>query len=314
MAPLSKLARFGWAVLAYNLFVIVFGAFVRATGSGAGCGDHWPTCNGTQIIPEIVRVQTLIEFTHRVTSGLTLVFIVALLVWTWRSYPRGSTLRWTSGAMGLFIVTESLLGAGLVLFNLVDQNGSVLRAVSMMAHLINTFFLLASISLTAWWSSVGEPQGLKPDRATRWLFGIGVVAMMVLGASGAVAALGDTLFPSRSLLQGLQADIAAASNYLVRLRIFHPGIAILTGAFSAFFAYRLMQKYPEDGLLKRTSILLMGLIATQLGLGLINVLLLAPVWLQLVHLLVTSLVWILYLLTGVLGLVSSHLAFGVVKK
>jgi heme A synthase len=242
------------------------------------------------------------------------VFIAALLVWTWRSYPRGSALRWASGAMGLFIVTESLLGAALVLFSLVDQNASVLRAVSMMAHLINTFLLLAGISLTAWWSSVGEPQGLKPDRGMRWMFGIGVAAMMLLGASGAIAALGDTLFPSRSLLEGLQADIAAASNYLVRLRIFHPGIAILTGAFAALFAYRLMQKYPEDGMLKRTSILLMVLIATQLGLGLINVLLLAPVWLQLVHLLMTSLVWILYVLTGVLGLVSSHLAFGIVKK
>ncbi len=313
MSRLSKLARFAWVVLGYNILVIVFGAFVRATGSGAGCGSHWPTCNGSQLIPEIVAVQTLIEFTHRITSAVTVVLIIALIIWTWRSYPRKSVLRWTSGAMGLFIVTESLLGAGLVLFNLVDKNASILRAVSMMAHLINTFVLLASISLTAWWCSVGEPTGFRPDRKYRWLFGIGIAAMMLLGASGAIAALGDTLFPSKSLLQGLEADFAAASNYLIRLRIFHPGIAILTGLFAGLFAFNLNKKYPSEALNKIT-LSLIGLIVFQLVLGSINVLLLAPVWIQLIHLLVTCLIWILYLLAGVLGLVPGYLAVGVTKK
>lgn len=313
MSRLTKLAKFAWIVLGYNIFVIVFGAFVRATGSGAGCGSHWPTCNGNQIIPEIVAVQTLIEFTHRITSALTVVLIIALIVWTWRVYPRKSVLRWTSGAMGLFIVAESLLGAGLVLFNLVDQNGSVLRAFSMMAHLINTFILLASITLTAWWSSIGEPTGFRADLKFHWMFGVGLAAMLLLGASGSIAALGDTLFPSRSLLQGLEADFAAASNYLIRLRIFHPGIAILTGAFAGIFAYRLNVKYPTEEL-RIASRILIGLIVFQLILGAVNVVLLAPVWIQLIHLLVTCLIWIFYLLAGVLGLVSGHFAPGVVKE
>jgi len=313
MSNIAKHAKYAWIVLAYNIFVIVYGGFVRATGSGAGCGSHWPTCNGDAIIPQIQRVQTLIELTHRLTSGLTLPLIAVLIVWIWRIYPKKSLLRWSSGAIGVFIITESLLGAGLVLFELVDQNASVVRAVSMIAHLINTFLLLGSIVLTAFWSSIGEPEKWRPDRRNRRLFWVGAAAMMLLGASGAIAALGDTLFPARSLLHGLQADIAAASNYLVRLRIFHPGIAILTGLFISNFGYRLSSQYPSI-MLNKMSRVLITLVVVQIIFGGINVLLLAPIWMQLVHLLMTCLIWVLFLLTSVFGLVSSHLAPRVGQK
>ena len=183
---LAKLARYAWGVLVYNVFVIVFGAFVRATGSGAGCGSHWPTCNGT-MTPRGPAIETIIEFTHRMSSGLTLVLILGLLVWTWRAYPKGSWLRWTSGAVFFFIILESLLGAGLVLFNLVQENASLIRAFSMMIHLVNTFMLLASITLTAWFSTFGEPAEVEKNKIIRWLVVGGAIGLLVLGASGSIA-------------------------------------------------------------------------------------------------------------------------------
>src|SRR5512146_1869905 len=98
---LSRFAKFSWGVLGYNVFVILFGAYVRATGSGAGCGAHWPLCNGV-VIPHPQRIETIIEFTHRLTSGLTLVLVAALVIWAWRKYPKGSLLRWSSGAAIFF--------------------------------------------------------------------------------------------------------------------------------------------------------------------------------------------------------------------
>ncbi len=43
-------SRYAWGVLLWNVLVALWGAYVRATGSGAGCGSHWPTCNG-EILP-----------------------------------------------------------------------------------------------------------------------------------------------------------------------------------------------------------------------------------------------------------------------
>ena len=83
---------FAWAVLAYDLVVVAWGAFVRATGSGAGCGKHWPSCNG-EIVPRAPRVETAIEFTHRATSGIALVLGVVLLAWALRAFSRGHAAR-----------------------------------------------------------------------------------------------------------------------------------------------------------------------------------------------------------------------------
>src|SRR5215467_12703113 len=77
----GRVSAFAWGVLAYNVAVIAWGAFVRASGSGAGCGRHWPLCNG-EVVPRPTSVATVIEATHRATSGLALVGVVGLLVAT----------------------------------------------------------------------------------------------------------------------------------------------------------------------------------------------------------------------------------------
>src|SRR5689334_1454626 len=147
---LNRFAIYAWGVLALNLLVILWGAYVRATGSGAGCGAHWPLCNG-EVIPRAPQAEMLVEFTHRLSSGVALLTVAGLLVWALRIYPRGHVARRGAQLAMLFMVSEALVGAGLVLFKLVADNDSLYRAVAIVVHLANTFLLLASITLTAWW-------------------------------------------------------------------------------------------------------------------------------------------------------------------
>ncbi|HHY89678.1 MAG TPA: heme A synthase [Chloroflexi bacterium] len=292
----TRFSRFARGVLGYNLAVILWGAYVRATGSGAGCGAHWPLCNG-EIIPRAPQVETVVEFTHRVTSGLVLVLAVALVVWAWRAYPPRHTVRFGAATALVFTLTEALVGAGLVLFEMVADNTSIERAFWMMGHLANTFILLAALTLTALWSSQEEPRGLIWNSRLGTPLVLGVVAMIVLGASGAVTALGDTLFPVSSLAEGIRQDFSPTAHFLVRLRIFHPIIAVIVGAYLAGMGWWMRAQLPERAV-ERLSLALAGLFAAQLVLGVINVLLLAPVWMQLVHLLFADLVWICLVLLG----------------
>src|ERR1019366_2527076 len=103
-------ARYAWAVLGYNLAVVLWGAFVRATGSGAGCGNHWPLCNGG-LTPHSPAVAPIIEFTHRVTSGLDLALVALLVIWAFRGFPPGHAVRRMAVFSGVFLMTEALIGA-----------------------------------------------------------------------------------------------------------------------------------------------------------------------------------------------------------
>lgn len=309
---LSRFARYAWGVLVLNLFVIGWGAFVRATGSGAGCGSHWPSCNG-QVIPRPEQVETIIEFIHRVTSGLALISIAVMLVWAFRAYPRRHAVRAGAVVSSVFIIFEALLGAGLVLFGLTADNDTITRAYVMMAHLINTLILVAAISLTAWWASLGPPEGFYTRGRLPGLLLLSILAMMVLGASGAITALGDTLFPANSLAEGLRQDFSADAHFLLRLRIFHPMIAIITGFIAAGTAWLLRRRYTHPRLQKLSG-LLIAMFLTQLVLGVINVILLAPVWMQLVHLIVSELVWITIILTAAVTLGTADLLPGPVEN
>ena len=290
---MRTLARFGWAVLAYNLAVISWGAYVRATGSGAGCGEHWPLCNG-QVLPRSPGLATLIEFSHRLTSGVALLAVLALLVWTFRVCRRGHPARLGASLSLFFIVTEAAVGAGLVLFQLVADNQTMARAMFMAVHLLNTFFLLGSLTLTAWWLSYGArvtSRGRAPALAA---VVAGCCGLLLTGASGSVAALGDTLFPSSTLTNAFSADLSASSHFLIRLRIFHPFLAATVAIGIAILAPRLARGRGVFG--ARAARATTALIALQVGLGLLNIVLLAPVWLQLVHLLIADAIWIGFVL------------------
>jgi heme A synthase len=176
---LSRFAWYAWGVLAYNILVILWGAFVRATGSGAGCGSHWPSCQG-EIVPWSAQTATLIEFTHRLSSGLALLLVIGLVLWAWRIYPQGSLVRWGAGLSLFFILMEALIGAGLVLFELVAQNDSTARALAIAAHLVNTFILLSVLTLTAWWAGTGSKPIKLKNGWLNWALGLGFVGLWVI--------------------------------------------------------------------------------------------------------------------------------------
>jgi heme A synthase len=301
----TRFSTYAWFVLAYNILVILWGAFVRATGSGAGCGSHWPTCNGV-VVPRQPQVETLIEFTHRLTSGLAFILVLILLVWAWRAHPRGHPVRLGAALSMFFIITEALVGAGLVLFGWVAEDQSVGRVISISVHLVNTFLLLAALSLTAWWASGGERIALHGQGIAPWLFALGFAGVLILGVSGAITALGDTLFPAGSLSEGIAQDFAPTAHFLVRLRIWHPLIALLNGLYLLFLG-GLIYLFRATPHIQRLALTLIGLFVAQLVAGMINLGLLAPVWMQLVHLLLADLVWIALVLLAAANFGESEL-------
>ncbi len=290
----SPFAIYAWIVLAYNVLVILWGAYVRATGSGAGCGSHWPLCNG-EILPRSPQVETMIEFAHRLSSGLAFLLVLALLVWALRAYPKGHAVRLGATLSMVFIITEALVGAGLVLFEWVAWDASIGRVISMAVHLVNTFLLLAVLTLTAWWASGGERLNLRGHGLALWLFVAAFLAVIVLGVSGAMTALGDTLFPAQSLQAGVARDFLPTAHFLERLRVWHPVIAVLAGLYLSFLA-GLVALFRVTPRIRKAAAAVFGLFMVQLVAGLVNLILLAPVWMQLVHLLLADLVWISFVL------------------
>jgi heme A synthase len=298
---MNKFAKYSWFVLVITIGVILWGALVRATGSGAGCGSHWPSCNGV-VVPLNPTTETLIEFTHRATSGIAFLLVVGMLVWAFRLYPKGHHIRLGASLSMFLMITEALVGASLVLFGWVADDASLGRAISISVHLVNTFLLLAALSLTAWWASGGAPIRMRGQGLALVALTAGLLGVMAIGVTGAITALGDTLFPAGSLVEGLRQDIDPTAHFLIQLRVFHPLIAILVG-FYQFFVASLIGLFTSNPLVKRFAVAVIVLFFIQLLAGVVNLVLLAPVWMQLVHLFLADMVWIsLVLLTAsVLG-------------
>jgi len=297
---MSGFAKYAWGVLAANVAVVLWGAFVRASGSGAGCGSHWPLCQGV-VIPADPATATLIELAHRVTSGTALLLVAGLFVWSRRVAPRGSVVRRGAALSLVFMLGEALLGAGLVLFALVAHNDSLTRAFSLGAHLLNTFLLLGSLALTAWWASGAAPPSLAERRGTAWLLAIGLVGTMLVGMSGAITALGDTLFPAGSLREGLQQDLLPTAHILLRLRVLHPAAAVAVGLYLIAAATAIGLR-SADALPGRFARVLASLVVLQWLAGMLNIALLAPMWLQLGHLLLADAVWLTLVLLSAAAL------------
>lgn len=306
---LNRFAKYACVVLAYNLAVIAWGAYVRASGSGAGCGSHWPLCNG-EIIPRTPTLQTLVEYSHRLTSGLALLLVVGLVVWAFRAYERGHAVRRWAFFSGFFILTEALVGAGLVLFEYVAENKSSARALWMSGHLINTFLMLGAFTMTLW-AAIEEqqPQPTTPPKQdnSTGLLTAALIGTLILGVSGAVTALGATLFPVTSLAEGLQQDLSPTSHLLIRLRFYHPIIALFVSTLLAFVANAIRTQRP-NAWTNWLGISLIVLVMAQLIAGITNLLLHAPIWLQLVHLLLSDLIWIALVLLTAAALSQSQRA------
>ncbi len=291
----QRFARYAWFVLLYNVAVVVWGAFVRASGSGAGCGEHWPLCNGV-VIPRAAQIATLIEYSHRITSGLAGIFVILLAIFAFRAFPKGHVVRraslWSVG----FILSEGLIGAGLVLLGHVAHNASIARAYSLSTHLINTLFLLASLTLTAWFATEDRARVWTASKNLRGVLAFAAFGIVLVGVTGAIAALGDTLFIATSFREGWQQDFSPTAHPFLRLRILHP---IFAAAFALLLMGIALHSATSRGIAptaKQFANAVLGLSILQICLGLLNLALLAPVWMQLVHLLVADLLWIGFVL------------------
>ncbi len=277
--------RYGWLTLGVTVLVIVWGAVVRATGSGAGCGDHWPLCNG-DVVPLDPTVQTIIEFVHRVTSGAVMVMALVFWVWARRLFPNGHQARRWARITLIFMIIEAAIGAGIVLLRLVEDNASALRAGYVGGHLVNTLLLVGAMLTTLWWA--------RPDRPSTplgsMLAGVArpltfcLIALLAVASTGAIVALGDTLFPHATLAEGMAADLDPTSHFLIRLRIWHPVFAALTGL--VLFRIAARSDVPP-----RNSRFIVASVVAQIALGVVNLLLLAPLWLQMAHLVMSNVLW-----------------------
>jgi cytochrome c oxidase assembly protein subunit 15 len=292
--PSPALRRFAWGVLAYFIAVILWGTLVRATGSGAGCGGHWPLCNGT-VIQRSASVDTLIEYTHRITSGLSLFAVVGLLAWTFAGTVRGHLARAGAVASVAFTLLEAILGALLVKLGYTAQSPAPLRPAFLALHLANTLLLVAALTLTA--HLLSRRKGyLRGSVRLAAPFGAAatVVVVMAVGVTGSLAALGDTLFPASSLGLALAQDFSSTSGWLVRWRWTHPGIAFAASFFLVWLLVRAARRgkngtghWDNRGL----SALVLLLLAAVYTLGLLDVILLAPLWVQVAHLLAADMLW-----------------------
>ena len=300
MSRQVRFARFSLAVLAVTMGVILWGAYVRATGSGAGCGSHWPTCNG-EVIPRAPSTETIIEFTHRATSGFAFLLVLIQFFAAFRVFPSGHPVRPAAAASLVLMVTEAIVGAGLVIFEMVAGNSSTARGFWMIAHLLNTFALLYALVLTAWrarpretgpstsGASSAVPASVGPEVPGAWL-SVGLGAVLVVAASGAIAALGDTLFPAASLQAGLAQDFSPGAHLFVRLRTIHPFLAVATAIYLLVLS-GLVSSRDGSGRLRPLAAVVAGLVVLQMAVGLLNLVLLAPTALQIVHLLFADLLW-----------------------
>jgi cytochrome c oxidase assembly protein subunit 15 len=310
---LSSFAKFAWFVLACNLLVILWGVFLRASKSGDGCGQHWLTCQG-EVVPSAPELKTVIEFSHRITSSIDGLIVIALLVWAtwiWYKAKTKTNVRVMKMAIGsfVFVAVEGLLGAGLVLTGNTAENLTPERPFWMAAHLVNTLVLLALLSLTAWFASDGQRLNFRIQRKYLLAILAGAALIFMVGISGSIAALSGMLFPSATIAEGLAKDFSPTSNVLLRLRLLHPILSILTSVILIFASGWLRRESNRDAKVARWSNTLSLFVVIQIAFGAATLLTLAPIVMQLAHLFLADAVWISFVLLSASFLGRNQKAF-----
>jgi heme A synthase len=295
-SDLKSLAKYAWFALGYNLLVILWGVFLRASKSGDGCGQHWLTCGG-EVVPSAPELKTVIEFSHRITSalaGIVVIVLVGWAFWVWRRHrtPAASrTLKMAAGSLVL-VILEGLLGAGLVLTGNTAESLTPERPFWMAAHLMNTLVLLTFLTLTGWFAGGGGQLRYPEGRKVTAIFGLAILCFVFIGMTGSVAALSSMIFPSETLSQGILKDFSPTSHLLLKLRPLHPIVSIVSGVFLIFAAGWLKARSANSAAVARWSNIVTMLVLVQVAFGAATLLMLAPIVMQLGHLLLADLIWI----------------------
>lgn len=291
----KRFIKYAWFLVAYNVFVILWGALVRATGSGAGCGNSWPTCNGDIVhLPQ--TMETFIELFHRLTSALDGLLIIILVIWAFRAFDATQKVvrGWSIAAL-VFVITEGLLGASLVIFGWVVDDSSAERALVVALHLTNTFLLLATLTGTAWTAAMGGKVSPRRHKQANRLLVVALISTILFSAMGAITALGDTLFPATSIAAGIRADLDPASNFLIQLRVIHPLLAVGTAVY-IWWMLDYIRGLKLGARVARMAKVLLTVMFVQIVAGFITVFTLAPTAMQIVHLFLADTFWLTMLI------------------
>ena len=282
---LNSYAKLG---LFLSIVSILAGAFVRATGSGDGCGATWPTCKG-RIIPALTDTSELIEFSHRSVSGLLLIVTLIIFLKS-RKFQKGSLVKSVTNYLTFFVVFEAVIGAVIVLFEWVGLNSSLPRIVAVPIHLVNTFGLLGCFAILN--------KILQDDlKEIKLIFNrnfILISSMFLLsGATGSITALADVLFPSASFIEGFLEDFDKTSEILTRLRILHPIISSALSVVLYVYSTRIDKKYGVNVKLLKTFVIIAVL------LGVLNVISNIVLPLSILHLAIADFLWISYIYVSI---------------
>jgi len=290
--------RYAVGLIVYNIIVVLWGSWVRISRSGDGCGDNWPHCgSGGEFVPSTTHLATWIEWTHRASTMILGPLLLALAVWAFISFAKGNPTR--KAAIGVLVFTgiEAWIGRHLVLNKLVVDDDSMQRAVWMSLHLANILSLFACLTLTAWFSRGKARWQWTGQGRLSWMWPLSFIGVIALAVTGALSALGDTLYPAESLLHGIQQDFAAEAAFLLKTRPLHPLTATIVSLFVVWTIYATVRERPEPAIKKMAPIVL-WLLAGQYCFGWMNLLMLAPAWAQLTHLMLANLLWIGLVMLG----------------
>ncbi len=293
----SGFATFSWIVLIYNLLVVGFGVFLRAAGLGDGCGENWPLCTGEKN-PVKGSFATLIESTHRISTTLVGLFAIIMVVWAFRYFAKGHPAK--KMAVGFLVMTlfEGLVGRHLVVKGLVTDKDTVERAMWMMAHVLSIFLLLGFNVGAALSTSGMRPLQLRNQGVVGWLLGFGFIGTFLLGISGAISAFGHQVRPD---VEGLSERLQAGAFWASKLAVAHPIGSASIGLFM-FLMCGLIQHLRPDPFVKNACRIVIGLLVLQMGVGLLNIFLSAPIVMQMIHLVVADLNWISIVVLAVAAL------------
>ncbi len=283
-----KVKSYAKAGLFLSIASILAGAFVRATGSGDGCGATWPTCKG-RIIPALSDTSELIEFSHRSVSGVLLIVTIVIFVKS-RKFQKDSLVRTVTNYLTFFVIFEALIGAVIVIFEWVGLNSSLPRIIAVPIHLVNTFGLLGCYAIL--YKILDKNiEDINSMFNKNFIF---ISSLFLLsGATGSIAALADVLFPSASFIEGFLADFDRTSEVLTRLRILHPIVSSTLSLVLYFYTIRINKKYNIRVKLLQT------LIFVAVFLGFLNVLSNIILPLSILHLAIADFLWISFIYVSI---------------
>ena len=271
-----------WTGSALTLGLIVLGGIVRITGSGMGCGDHWPRCNGEWFPP--LDLPTLIEIGHRWAAGLVSLVVLGLATIAWLHHRNDRKLRDPATLAALLLIAQVLLGAITVKLSLPPW--------VVITHFANAMALLAVLIVAALRAGEGRgPAPIRPpggsQRLVRGTAGFGFLVIL-FGAQVAN-------FNAGLLCLGLplcNGTLLPPTTPLASLHWAHRVLAFLFLGLVLTLTFRqLRSSDPAGRTLRRWTVIVSGVTILQLGIGAAMVTRLLPPGFRVAHLLVGTLLW-----------------------